>query len=602
MLTHTLKQVYATLQAKANRSPFLATLLISLIILLCELTLVRDLPWVSEQLMGERFQTNFALSGAILWLFFLTLLPIRKPAVRQLILALVFIPQIAQLSYFAVYQDFISVFDLRFAGQDTLLTLQLGIENTPWLKVIALTLIELPLLMILLQLPMKSRWWLRAPAAFFAFVLFGLASLNWYSTSKFQQSSVAYWAVFPSLIEHQNFTSEKLAEKPQLDYRQAHDDAPNIVLVIGESLTESHMGLYGYERDTTPNLDQLEQQGRLLALKNAVSIGTRTISSVPHLLVGLQGIDPEGKLFAMPSIFNYAKAAGYRTGFITAQEFKWRDVDQLFIDQDVNVYKNGSDFSADVDILTGADDMAVLEKGILPFLKEAQQKPQPYLLVVQMNGSHYPYDLHSPESAKRFLPEESRNSLNAYDNTISYTDEVLAALDKKLQQQDPNAWIFYTSDHGQVVHKEKSRFNRGFHPNVINNALLVMSSPQNLASVAANEHSPVSQADVFHTILGLMGSKTVTPATGLDLRNAIDPQRLRLVSRYTQVLDNDPFAALILPDRSMIEVDFEKQSALDTDGETLIPYPQLPQHYRDFVEGKTPNSNDLASSSNLSGN
>ena len=557
-----------------------------------EITLVRDASWVIQQLSGERFQTNIGLSAAILLLFVICLLPLRNHSLRQLLLALIFVPQIAQLSYFAIYQDFISVFDLKFAGQDTLLTIQLAVENTPWLKVLLLAALEIPLLVILLQLPVKSRWWLRAPAAFFALVLFGLASLNWYSTAKFQQSSVAYWALFPSLIEHQNFAREKLAEKPELDYRQASADAPNIILVIGESLTASHMGLYGYERDTTPELEKIQQQGQLLALKNAVSIGTRTISSVPHLLVGLQRIDPEGQLFSMPSIFNYAKAAGYHTGFITAQEFKWRDVDQLFIDRDVDVYKMGDDFSAEVDILIGADDMDVLDQGVLPFINQAAAKQQPYMLVVQMNGSHYPYDKHSPEAAKRFLPEESRNSLNAYDNTIAYTDKVLAKLYRQLQKKDPNAWLFYTSDHGQVVNKEKTRFNRGFHPNVINNALLAFSSADNLQQIAANEYSPVSQADVFHTVLGLMGTQAMAPATGLDLRHPIDPQRLRLVSRYTQVLDNDPYAAIVLPDRSIIEVDFEKQSALIDNGETLVPYTDLPQHYRQFAEGKASNIND----------
>ena len=32
------------------------------------------------------------------------------------------------------------------------------------------------------------------------------------------------------------------------------DDSPNIVYIVGESLTLSNMGIYGYEKDTTPKI------------------------------------------------------------------------------------------------------------------------------------------------------------------------------------------------------------------------------------------------------------------------------------------------------------------------------------------------------------
>jgi hypothetical protein len=39
-----------------------------------------------------------------------------------------------------------------------------------------------------------------------------------------------------------------------------------------------------------------------------------------------------------------------------------------------------------------------------------------------MDGSHYPYSRHSPQQYKKFIPEEDEDGINAYDNTLVYSD------------------------------------------------------------------------------------------------------------------------------------------------------------------------------------
>jgi len=56
---------------------------------------------------------------------------------------------------------------------------------------------------------------------------------------------------------------------------------PNIVLIILDCLRADHLGCYGYERDTSPNIDALAENG--LIFSNAFSQGGYTVASIPSI-------------------------------------------------------------------------------------------------------------------------------------------------------------------------------------------------------------------------------------------------------------------------------------------------------------------------------
>lgn len=58
----------------------------------------------------------------------------------------------------------------------------------------------------------------------------------------------------------------------------------NIVLVTVDSLRADHCGFMGYERDTTPTLDQLAMDG--IVFENAIAPGPRTPESMPVIFTG----------------------------------------------------------------------------------------------------------------------------------------------------------------------------------------------------------------------------------------------------------------------------------------------------------------------------
>ena len=593
-----MEKVFATMVQKGKAAPKLTFVFIFICLALLDLVLVRDISWLLENLEGKRFWVNYSFSLGALFLLMLILAPTKSTVIRSVFLFFILGTQIAQQSYFAVYGGFVSVFDLRFVAADPLLTLELWLDNAIILKPLILLAIELPLLLLLFRLDLKPRWWLRLGSGVLATLLFLLVTFSWYGISKFQFSSLAYAGVFPGLIERQAFEN-KLTKKPIVPKQEHTAHAPNIVFVVGESLNIHNLGINGYYRQTTPRLQKMLDNGEMLLFKNAVSIGTRTLSSVPYMLTGLQGIDPYGIIYSTPTIFNYAKAAGYQTALITAQDFQWRNIDQVFVDQDLDFYRSGPDFSAAVSVSEGADDIKVLEKGIVPYLDSALATPQstPMLLVAQMNGSHYPYNTHSPDYIKQFFPEDNPNGSNAYDNTVLYTDLYLEGLVNHVRSLDPNAWIFFSSDHGQdIISPTKTHFNRGYASGVIHNPLMVFPPKSAISRLSQNVQSPVSQADIFATILELMQITPVSEINGTSLLEPIEQDRLRVVSAYMKTLHNEPNAVLMFPDMSYIHVDFDRQSVTLQDGKTIKPYSELQPEYRAFFERRlNPDSEQLKS-------
>ena len=311
--------------------------------------------------------------------------------------------------------------------------------------------------------------------------------------------------------------------------------------------------------------------GKVVALTNALAASPRTMSSVPYILSGLQGVDPQGMIYSTPSIFNYAKSAGYKTALITAQDFQWRNIDKLFVDKDMDHFQQGTDFSSKVNVSVGADDQVMFDRGVKPFLDKATLKPAPLFLVIQMSGSHPPYAAQVPQDMKQFLPEDSPIGVNAYDNTVWYTDKFLSRLVQEVHAKRPNAWIFFTSDHGQDIGGGvANKFHGSLTPNVIQVPLIVFAPAAQLNKLRPNAAAPTAHADMFATTLDVMGVKPVAPIDGLSLLK--------------------PVAALIFGDGRRYQIQFDQGSVLLNDEKTAIPYKDLPPEIRAIfdqrLEGK----------------
>jgi lipid A ethanolaminephosphotransferase len=169
----------------------------------------------------------------------------------------------------------------------------------------------------------------------------------------------------------------------------------------------------------------------------------------------------------------------------------------------------------------------------------AERRARGTVVVMHQMGSHGPaYFKRTPAAFKPFAPECTDTSLsqcerpqivNAYDNTIVFTDYFLSRLVGWLKAQEKTSTpaMLYVSDHGESL-GEKNMYLHGLPfsmapPEQITVPLITWLSPgfEQLSHVSKrclqNERNkPLSHDNLFHSVLGLMAVKTTAYKRELD--------------------------------------------------------------------------------------
>ena len=230
-------------------------------------------------------------------------------------------------------------------------------------------------------------------------------------------------------------------------------DTPEVVvLVIGESASATRWGLLGYERDTTP---LLKQQPGLVAFHDVVALSAATRSAVPGVLSRRPVLQPTGtiNLQAEPSLVQAFAQVGYQTHWLSNQSPMGQ------YDTSISLYAREA---ADVRFLNPASyqHRSHLDEVLLAPLYDALAQPGRHLVVLHLLGSHFDYALRYPASFDHFQPSlqseppqpagerYAEQLTNSYDNSLRYTDHVLAQVLNAVQQRGGKAVVAYFSDHG----------------------------------------------------------------------------------------------------------------------------------------------------------
>ncbi len=230
-----------------------------------------------------------------------------------------------------------------------------------------------------------------------------------------------------------------------------------VVLVIGESTTRVHMGLYGYGRDTTPKLSSIKDE--LTVFNNVFASRPNTIESLEQVLTFADQEHPD--LYkTTPSLISIMKQAGYKTYWITNQQtltkrntmlttFAKQADEQIFL----NNARRQNAYSLD-------------EKVLAPYSKLLLKPDEKKLIVVHLLGTHMKYAYRYPDSFNHFkdatgLPTEvSPDSdkvelINSYDNAVLYNDYIVHELINRLKKSNHSnaqSLLVYFSDHGEDVY------------------------------------------------------------------------------------------------------------------------------------------------------
>ena len=345
------------------------------------------------------------------------------------------------------------------------------------------------------------------------------------------------------LAFERNAASENYREASRdfkFDARSEHSaTAPEVyVLVVGETARTHNFSLYGYPQNTNPLLSKTPG---IKAFPNVTTQSNTTHKSVPMLLSAASAEDFE-RLFHEKGILAAFKEAGFHTVFISNQLPNHSFIDFLGEQADEHYFLKKEDASQgnhyDEDLLQKLDE-------ILPLADASSSAHYHYryrklFVVLHSYGSHFNYQERYPRSFAYFKPdsrseaksENRRDLLNAYDNTIRYTDYILHGIIERLQKWEgvqtktdgvydqPTSAMLYTSDHGENIFDDERSLFLHAAPKASDYELhvpfIIWTSdgfskqyPDILKALGENRPKQVqSSLSAFHTMLGIGGIQT----------------------------------------------------------------------------------------------
>lgn len=235
-----------------------------------------------------------------------------------------------------------------------------------------------------------------------------------------------------------------------------------LVLVIGESTNGRRMALYGYPRDTTPQLSAMA--GDLLVFDQVYAPRPYTVETVEQVLSFADQLHPK-RYLESPTLIDIMKQAGYRTYWISNQQTQTQRNTLLTTfskqaDEQIYLNNNRSQNSAQYDQVVFKPFQDIINNGV-------KRK----FILVHLIGTHRAYRYRYPPEFAVFTDPHNtppwlrttrqRREYNEYDNAVRYNDFVVSSLIRQLRNSRQNGFLTYFSDHGEEVYDFPKRLFAG---------------------------------------------------------------------------------------------------------------------------------------------
>ncbi len=362
------------------------------------------------------------------------------------------------------------------------------------------------------------------------------------------------------------------------DYEFERVNKPDIVIYIIDALRSDHLGCYGYERNTTPNIDAFARENTLFT--NAFANASWTRASGATILTGL--LPKNHKTMAQDSVLpadfitlaETLKEQGYYTvGFNTngnvGREFGLVQGFDKFVSLPEDLERESIHVRSDV-----------LNEKIFEFLNRFYQRPkkQPLFLWIWSSDPHDPYTPPSSVSSYfdidkyehldpkfRLLSEftkkvkenqfawPSQSAVNylktLYDQEILFNDISFGKLIERLKKTElyEDSVLILTADHGQEF-REHNWFGHGktLFNEQVKIPLIIKAGDIRKGKIGIN----VQHADIYPTVLDILKIPLPYNIDGTSLLGNIDFLNRPIFAE--QKLDGHDLRSLLVGDIKFI--------------------------------------------------
>lgn len=284
-------------------------------------------------------------------------------------------------------------------------------------------------------------------------------------------------------------------------------DDTYVVFIIGETTRWDHMGIFGYERNTTPKL------------------------SLRCMFVREGGADnnPQRTLKEQ-NVFAVLKQLGFSSDLYAMQSEMWfysnTMADNISYREQIGAEPRNRGKTV--------DDMLLIDE----MQNSLAQNPEgKHLIILHTKGSHFNYTQRYPRSYAQWKPEcigvdsgcTKAQMINSYDNSVTYVDHFITSVFDQLR--DKKAIVFYAADHGESINEREHLHGTPRNmapPEQFRVPMLVWMSDKYLASPQHAQMSahlkqqaeikvPRRHVELYDTIMGCLGY--TSPNGGINQNN-----------------------------------------------------------------------------------
>ncbi|MGC2185898.1 MAG: sulfatase [Terriglobales bacterium] len=351
----------------------------------------------------------------------------------------------------------------------------------------------------------------------------------------------------------------------------AAPDAPNVLVIVEDTLRADHVSAYGYARPTSPNFDRLAQQG--VRFENAISTTSWSLPSHISLLTGryqfehgIGNVQPApwlgwGRtgLGGFPTLGEMLEQRGYRTGAFSAnrtyfstslgfgrgfQHFEdyFHSPADMFIRtlygrEFARIYLNRTDRSKVKRALRYFGMNSMLDKdsegsgnygGAQGVRKRADVVNHEVLSWIDREntdhgrndrGETHPFfaflnyfDVHYPYGSPPTYPKpewDHGGRIDEYDASVKYADDALGRLMQALDQRglSPNTLVIVTSDHGESLGQHGLTYHGQALYRELIHVPLAIFYPGHVPT-GVKVQTPITNAAIPATIMDILGART----------------------------------------------------------------------------------------------
>lgn len=446
-----------------------------------------------------------------------------------------------------------------------------------WLFPAAATLVFIGMERVVAVDPSRLQMWI-APSLV-AFVVFALGRRLW----RWRPPVVlAALAALPAFFLSLPVVAESLRERGQAEVAtggEAPEGAPDVLMIVMDTVRAQSLSTYGYERDTSPNLDRLAAEGVLFLDANAPA--TWSLPAHAALFTGTfpswNNANGETRYLdgRLPTLAELLAQGGWETRAFTANPH----ISEAFgltrgfryDDRAWMAGTSGRNFSfiyrmVDALGLGGVDDKggARVVDNIARWMEQRPEDDGPAFVFVNFLEAHFPfrqlpepfrnaYQAADPDTlrqidqiafgvqfGRQLTPEEMafvhQPLIDLYDGGVKYTDHLVGEVIDVWREAGrlDDTVVIVLGDHGEVVgeHGAFGHVTPVLEPDL--RVPLVIRYPERIEPGTRVEE-PVSTAGTLATILDLVG---------------LPPSPVAQVGSLLEVVKGDPFAGMpILAER-----------------------------------------------------